>query len=345
VPELGGTRYKGQSGRVGVVGGSLEYTGAPFYAAISALKLGADLSHVFCDEAAGTAIKGYSPELIVHPVIRSSGVLEREGKVLKTEQGSSGVLEREGRACDADAIAVMAQASADAIIRWLGALDALVIGPGLGRNPALLAAVAHVVRAAAETGLPTVIDADGLRVVMDQPELVRGEQAVFVLTPNRAELLRLYDRLVPAAERTAEPDDDSSDALVRRAAQVCAKLGPSVVLVAKGAVDVIHDGNSALLVSDPGAPKRSGGQGDVLAGVLASLLAWSHSTDDAARAATAGVGVSPAVLAAWGAATLTRRISREAYRAHKRSMTAPDLVAAIAPVMEKWHPAPPLASE
>lgn len=32
-------RHKGQSGRIGVVGGSLEYTGAPYFAAISALKV------------------------------------------------------------------------------------------------------------------------------------------------------------------------------------------------------------------------------------------------------------------------------------------------------------------
>ena len=53
VPPLASSRYKGQAGKVGVLGGCLEYTGAPFYAAISALKLGADLSHIFCDEQVG----------------------------------------------------------------------------------------------------------------------------------------------------------------------------------------------------------------------------------------------------------------------------------------------------
>lgn len=53
---------------MGVIGGSYEYTGAPFYTAMSALKMGADLAHVFCSKEAAGPIKTYSPELIVHPV-------------------------------------------------------------------------------------------------------------------------------------------------------------------------------------------------------------------------------------------------------------------------------------
>ncbi|KAL0580579.1 hypothetical protein V5O48_001404 [Marasmius crinis-equi] len=45
IPPLDGSLHKGQSGRVGVLGGALDYTGAPFFAAISALRFGADLSH------------------------------------------------------------------------------------------------------------------------------------------------------------------------------------------------------------------------------------------------------------------------------------------------------------
>lgn len=48
VPPLTSDKHKGQAGRIGVFGGSLEYTGAPYFAAISALKVGADLVHVFC---------------------------------------------------------------------------------------------------------------------------------------------------------------------------------------------------------------------------------------------------------------------------------------------------------
>lgn len=50
------------------MGGSFEYTGAPYYSAMAALKMGADLAHIFCSRDAAGPIKTYSPELIVHPI-------------------------------------------------------------------------------------------------------------------------------------------------------------------------------------------------------------------------------------------------------------------------------------
>ena len=69
VPVLTNSMRKGECGRIAVFGGCVLYTGAPYFAAISALKAGADLVHVFCEKAAGSVIKSYSPELIVHPVL------------------------------------------------------------------------------------------------------------------------------------------------------------------------------------------------------------------------------------------------------------------------------------
>ena len=153
VPPLAATSYKGSSGKVGVVGGCFEYTGAPFYAALSALKLGADLSHVFCDEQAAAPIKGYSPELIVHGCLRS---------------GVSDAAARERQA--------------DEVTKWFPALSALVVGPGLGRDAALQAVAALVVERAIDASLPCVLDADGLRLVVERPALVRG--AKWVVRPT-----------------------------------------------------------------------------------------------------------------------------------------------------------------
>lgn len=57
VPPLTSELHKGQAGKVGVLGGCREYTGAPFFAAMSALRVGADLSHVFCTRSAAPVIK------------------------------------------------------------------------------------------------------------------------------------------------------------------------------------------------------------------------------------------------------------------------------------------------
>ena len=165
VPPLVPTSYKGQAGKVGVVGGCFEYTGAPFYAALSALKVGADLSHVFCDEAAAVPIKSYSPELIVHGCL-SQGLGIDEVEVAR---------------------------QADEVTRWFPALTALVIGPGLGRDETLQAVASLVVQRAVAANLPCVLDADGLRVALANPSLVRGAKWV-ILTPNKPE----YGRLVAA---------------------------------------------------------------------------------------------------------------------------------------------------
>ena len=76
VPKLTYDLYKGQCGRICVFGGCFMYTGAPYFAAISALKTGCDLVHVICEQEAGQVIKSYSPELIVHPVLDTEYALE-----------------------------------------------------------------------------------------------------------------------------------------------------------------------------------------------------------------------------------------------------------------------------
>ncbi|EJD36867.1 Ribokinase-like protein [Auricularia subglabra TFB-10046 SS5] len=77
IPPLTGALHKGQAGRVAVVGGAEEYSGAPFFAASSALRVGADLSHVLCSPVAAGSIKAYSPDLIVRPVVAADVAPDR----------------------------------------------------------------------------------------------------------------------------------------------------------------------------------------------------------------------------------------------------------------------------
>ncbi|XP_048197047.1 ATP-dependent (S)-NAD(P)H-hydrate dehydratase isoform X2 [Perognathus longimembris pacificus] len=151
-------KHKGQDGRIGIVGGCQEYTGAPYFAAISALKAGADLSHVFCAREAAPVIKSYSPELIVHPVLDGAGAVEE-------------------------------------VRRWLPRLHALVVGPGLGRDDLLLRNVGGILEASKARDIPVVVDADGLWLVAQRPALVQGYQKA-VLTPNRMEFSRLWEAVI-----------------------------------------------------------------------------------------------------------------------------------------------------
>ncbi|MCH86387.1 ATP-dependent (S)-NAD(P)H-hydrate dehydratase, partial [Trifolium medium] len=157
--------------KIAVIGGCREYTGAPYFAAISALKIGADLSHVFCTKDAAPVIKSYSPELIVHPVLEESySVREEDKKIIASK--------------------VLAE-----VDKWLERFDCLVIGPGLGRDPFLLDCVSEIMRHARKSNIPIVIDGDGLFLVTNHLELVSG-YALAVLTPNVNEYKRLVQKVL-----------------------------------------------------------------------------------------------------------------------------------------------------
>ena len=83
-PPLTSKSHKGSHGRIAIIGGSDRYTGAPYYAAQSALNCGVDLVTVFCAQEAAVPIKCYSPELMVQSVysIEALNTLQKEEDIL-----------------------------------------------------------------------------------------------------------------------------------------------------------------------------------------------------------------------------------------------------------------------
>ena len=174
---------KGGCGRIGVVGGCQEYTGAPFFAAMSALRVGADISHVFCAKGAGPVIKSYSPELIVHPYLTELHDLPGGLHASSAERN------------------LASEKAAGAISAWFSRLDVLVVGPGLGRDPVVFASAKRIVQFAMVAQLPVVIDADGLALVRRVTvhacsvlyvRIVRVIDAWIVCRSNRSRLTQKY---------------------------------------------------------------------------------------------------------------------------------------------------------
>jgi hydroxyethylthiazole kinase-like uncharacterized protein yjeF len=134
-----------------------------------------------------------------------------------------------------------------------GRVQAWLLGSGWGERPDGAAAVA----AALDTGLPTVVDADGLRFL---PERV---PAGWLLTPHAGELARLLGR-----ERGWVVEDPCR--AVREAAE---RTGATVLL--KGATQLVAGPErGAVGVAVPGpAWTAQAGSGDVLGGICATLLA------------------------------------------------------------------------
>ncbi|RKP37357.1 Ribokinase-like protein [Dimargaris cristalligena] len=282
IPPLSPKLHKGQAGRVAVVGGSEDYTGAPYFSAISTLYTGADLCHVICEQNAGGPIKSYSPDLMVHPYLRLSGA--KSGDTLANE-----IVER--------------------VAELLPRIHALVVGPGLSRDPLLLKCSGMIIEKAKERDMPIVIDADGLLLIQKNPALIAGYQNA-ILTPNVNEFRRLCDAT------GVKMDDGANHQLARQLSQA---LG-GVTIIQKGAQDVITNGEEVLVCEEAGGLKRCGGQGDILSGVLGAFMAWGvgyrrkiWSHEGALEAQQISL------LAAYAGCSVTRRASKLAFQRYGRA--------------------------
>lgn len=120
---------KGDHGRVLVVGGSAEYSGAPIYVALAALRVGVDLVVLAEPEPAAAAAKAYSPDLIAVPL---------PGDRLKP--------------IHVDKVLSLAQKA-----------DVVAIGPGLGTEQETQEAVKEIFRKL--SGKPLIVDADAIKAL------------------------------------------------------------------------------------------------------------------------------------------------------------------------------------
>ena len=246
------------------------------------------MSHVICEPGAGNVIKTYSPNLMVHPYMRQQ-------KNLASNETIDSV--------------------SDEVVAMLDRLHVVVIGPGLGRDPAMQETCARVITEARKRGISFVLDADGLALAQTRPELVQGYKEC-ILTPNVVE----FGRLAKAKGIDVTKEDPT---------KLCEKLANAfggVTIVQKGAVDYISNGTKTLVSDGEGGLKRSGGQGDTLTGALATLLAYRQAYLDKLWEHDADMGKDDLLAyVAYGGSAITRECSRLAYKEKGRSLQAADL--------------------
>jgi NAD(P)H-hydrate epimerase len=134
----------------------------------------------------------------------------------------------------------------------------VVLGPGLGRNPASVELVRELLP---RIEAPLVLDADGLNAFAGRASDICRREAPTVLTPHAGELGRLLDR----------GSDEVSAHRLRSAREAAAASGAVVVL--KGDDTIVAAGDR-LAVNALSAPAlATAGTGDVLSGMVAALLA------------------------------------------------------------------------
>ena len=194
------------------------------------------------------------------------------------------------------------------------AADALLLGCGLGTH-ADTAALLHDL-AARYHERPMVWDADALNLLAADPALQAKLPPASVLTPHPGEFVRLAGRpLAHDRERIAAARD------------LAARLHAVVVL--KGKYSIISAPNGDTLINPTGnAGLAKGGSGDVLAGIIAALLAQGYPPFTATAIGSYLHGLTADIALA---------------DSYLTSLTARDLLAAIPAALQNTFPAPPIS--
>lgn len=139
------------------------------------------------------------------------------------------------------------------ILERLPQMDAVLIGPGLGQSSGTYAVVKAVLEHAA---CPVVLDADGINVLAGHRDIVRGRQFPTILTPHDGEFLRLGGVI----------GEDRMDSAAKLAADL------NGILLLKGHETCITDGQTSYRNRTGNPGMAVGGSGDMLAGMIVSLL-------------------------------------------------------------------------
>lgn len=322
IPPLLSKFHKGQSGgRVCIIGGCEDYTGAPFFSANATALMGCDLTHVICGQNAATVIKSYSPNLMVHPYLLDSSNNEKD---IKDKLNNN----------------------MNKIFQLLERIYVIVIGPGLGRDSNMLHSIKLIIKHVLNEKkgqIPIVIDADGLYLVSTDNEvremLKKFPMGKIILTPNVVEFKRLHDSIFESDDEMKGTDnnDKSND---KKGYQIANKL--NCIVIEKGKEDRIFSPieDNFLINDQTGSNKRVGGQGDTLTGTVACMLNYSRlmfdfnvMNNDLKNEKLTWVDY--ALLSCYAGSSVTRECARLAFNSKGRAMQTSDLNEQVGKVFAK----------
>ena len=339
------TSYKGSSGRVAIIGGNELYVGAPYFAGMASLQTGVDLVSIYTAQEATIPIKCFSPDLMVQSIYQASELPEisNEDDAHSTTDVSVSNHPTVHRIVDTT-IQLLQQRH----------IHCVVIGPGMGRHPIIMAAMAQIIQQLTNQ-LYLILDADAL-YMLSLPQychILNGNTKV-ILTPNKMEYERLFH-------------ENSTHHLDRNDADTTIPTHPThsgwdaaTIIVQKGLVDRIYENHNSRDVppykcSELGGMKRCGGIGDVLAGTIATFVAWqailmtqreqkqhgfssSHGStsrqydDDQDNGSNSENSIG---LACYAACCLVKRATKKAYDTKHRAMRAQDVIDEIGPTFQE----------
>lgn len=147
-----------------------------------------------------------------------------------------------------------AESAAKEILQLIPKMDAVLIGCGMGQSKGALGMLRTIL---GRSECPVVVDADGINLLSAHKDMLRGRSAPTILTPHEGEFQRLAGPIGLSRE-------DASKRL---------SLDMGCITVLKGHRTVITDGHRTYSNSTGNPGMAVGGCGDILAGIISSLLA------------------------------------------------------------------------
>jgi NAD(P)H-hydrate epimerase len=299
IPKKENAAHKGAGGRVLVIGGCREYQGAPYLAALAALRAGADIVQVATFTPPASEFSMQYPDLIV-----------------------------ENLPYDPDIGGYLSPIHEERLKQLIGLADSVVIGCGLGTRSH------ETVRRLAACAKKAVIDADALRLPLPLPLPTpcgsplsqsngAGKPREVIFTPHLGEFRRISGTEINAADTLRERATAARDfiAAVNKAANAAADAAGELnaVILRKGAVDVISDGESVRFNRTGTPAMTKGGTGDLLAGLCGALLCRMPAFDAASAAAYILGKCGEAVAEKYGDGLLASDLLPEIARVMKES--------------------------
>ncbi len=144
--------------------------------------------------------------------------------------------------------------------------NAIGVGPGLGKSEETVNALKHLIQ---EAKVPMVLDADALNIISENKDLLSALPENTIITPHVKEFERLFGECKDKQQRIE---------LQRVMAQKF-----KIIIVLKGAGTTIMLPDGRCFVNSTGNPgMATAGSGDVLTGIILSLLAQRYTPEEAA---------------------------------------------------------------
>ncbi len=154
------------------------------------------------------------------------------------------------------------------IIDYSKKLDIIALGPGLGVDDDRKELVCEILK---NVSCPVVLDADGINCIANNKQVLKNRKSTTVITPHMMEFSRLTNVDVDELQNNRE-----------KYSMDFAKLY-GVIVVLKGHNTVVCDGEKVYINSTGNPGMATAGSGDVLTGVIASLLGQGLKAFDAAK--------------------------------------------------------------